>query len=494
MMRRFLRRLSALAGLLMLAAVLSLASAPQCSYPMTAWATVPTPYLPVNLVETDGPRKVFADYMPNFPISIDNKDGGEDYYATQYLTVDGENGVHAAYGGVLRDRPMPRAHSNLRDWQLADLRTEIGQAKSVGIDGFAVDVLAPRATSDVIDRILQATAAVRNFTVMISADMAASLGAMTAADFAAEVAPYVTAPAAFHLSDGRPVLGAFCAEHQASAWWVSVFNILRDKFKLTVAFVPTFLDVADNPEKFAPFSYGFSAWGGRNPAAMTAVNVGRGSPVDVIRRTHQLGKLWMQPVAFQDSRPRSATFEESANSLTNRQGWQLADQEHAEWVRLITWNDYSESTAMAPSVVHGWRILDMNAYDIVRFKQLGRPPRILRDALFVSYRDQPVSARPVYPETSLMQGVSTGVPPRDTIEVVAFATAPSRVFIRAGTQYYSCTVPAGRGICVFPLSLGSISAEMWRDGAVVATARSNADVTETPYVQDLQYRVVGGLR
>jgi hypothetical protein len=147
---------------------------------------------------------------------------------------------------------------------------------------------------------------------------------------------------------------------------------------------------------------------------------------------------------------------------------------------------------MAPSVVHGWRILDMNAYDIVRFK-LGRPPPIVRDALFVSYRNQPISARPVYAETSPMQ-VSESVLPRDTIEVVAFATAPSRVFIRAGTQYYSCDVPAGRGICICPLSLGSISAEMWRDGAVVGTARSNADVTKTPYVQDLQYRVVGGLR
>jgi len=492
MTSRFFRRLCAWAGLLLLAAGLSLASAPHCSYPMTVGATAPTPYLPFNLVETHSSRKVFAHYMPIFPISIDNKDGDKDYYATQFLTVDGENGKHAAYGGYLRDRPLPRAHSSLPDWQLADLRTEIGQAQSVGIDGFAVDVLAPRATSDVIDRILQAAAEVRNFTVLITTDMSSPLGAMTAADFAAEVAPYLTAPAAYHLSDGRPVLGAWFAERNAPAWWVSVFDILRDKFKLSVAFVPTFCIVADNPEKFAPFSYGFSMWGGRDPDAMTTVNVGHGSPVDVIRRARQLGKLWMQPVVFQDSRPKDAAFEEAANSLTNRLSWQLADQQNAEWVQLITWNDYAESTGMAPSVVHGWRILDMNAYDIVRFK-LGRPPPIVRDALFVSYRVQPVSARPVYAESSPMK-VSETVPPRDTIEVLAFATAPSRISIRAGTQNYSCTVPAGRGNCVFPLSLGSISAEMWRDGAVVATARSNADVTETPYVQDLQYRVVGGLR
>jgi Glycosyl hydrolase family 71 len=492
MTSRILHLLSAWASVLVLVAVLSLASAAQCSYPKTAWAVAPTPYLPFNLVEMHGPRKVFAHYMPIFPISIDNNDGEKDYYATQYLTVNGESGKHASYGGYLRDRPPPRAHSNLPDWQLADLRTEIGQAQSVGIDGFAVDVLATRATSNVIDRILQAAAGARNFTVLLTADMAGPLGAMTPADFAAEVAPYLASPAEFRVPDGRPVLGAWFAERKAPAWWLSVFDILRDKFKLAVAFVPTFCVVADFPEAFAPFSYGFSMWGGRDPDAMTTVNVGRGSPVDVIRRTRQLGKLWMQPVVFQDSRPKDSAFEESANSLTNRLAWQIAEKQDAEWVQLITWNDYAESTAMAPSVAHGWRILDMNAYDIARFK-LGRPPPIVRDALFVSYRDQPVDARSVYAEASPMK-VSETVPPRDTIEVVAFATAPSRIFIRAGTQYYSCDVPAGRGICVYPLSLGSISAEMRRNGAVVATARSNADVTDTPRVQDLQYRVVGGLR
>jgi len=500
MRSRFLLFPSALVSLLMLAAVLSLAWAPHRTDPTTVVSTDPTtepgttvtPYLPFNLLERDSPRKVFAHYMPGLPISIDNKDGDEDYYAKQYLTTNGENGKHAAYGGFLRDRPLPRAHSNLPDWQLADLRTEMDQAKSVGIDGFAVDVLELRATSHVIDRILQA-AAVENFTVLTTADITGPLGAMTAADFAADVAPYLTAPGAFHLSDGRAVLGAFAAEQQSPAWWVSIFDILRDKFNVAVAFVPTFLDVADNPEKFAPFSYGFGMWGGRDPSAMTVEDAGPGSSVDIIRRTHRLGKIWMQPVAFQDSRPRSRIFWESANGVTNRLAWQLADEQHAEWVQLLTWNDYAESTAMAPSVAHGWRILDMNAYDIFRFK-FGRAPRIVRDALFVSYRDQPFSARPVYPETSLMHVEPDGVPPRDTIEVVAYATAPSQVFVRAGLQDYSCHVPAGRGICTYPLRLGSISAEMRRDGAVVATARSDADVTETPYVQDLQYRVVGGLR
>ena len=214
---------------------------------------------------------------------------------------------------------------------------------------------------------------------------------MTPADFAAEIAPYLGAPGAFHLSDGRPVLGAFAAETQQAEWWRSALDILHDTLKRDVAFVPTFLSINDNPEKFAAISYGFSMWGGRSPSAMATRDVGRGSAVDVIRRTRRLGKLWMQPVALQDSRPRDAIFQEPDNGLTNRLAWQLADEQHAEWVQLVTWNDYAESTEMAPSVKHGWCILDMNAYDIVRFKY-GRRPRVLRDAMFVSYRVQPFGA------------------------------------------------------------------------------------------------------
>ncbi len=476
-----------------LAAILGLAWITHSSDPIPTWTTSFTPYLPFNLVQSPSPRKVFAHYMPDLPISIDNQNADQDYYATQYLTVDGEDGKHAAYGGYLRDRPLPRPHSDRPDWKLADLQTEIAQAKSVGIDGFAVDVLAPRGTSDVVDSILRASATVNDFEILVTADVTGPLGAMTAPAFAADIAPYLKSQAAFRLKDGRPVLGAFAAETQTPAWWMSVLDTFRKRFKLEVAFVPTFVSVADNLERFAPFSFGLSTWGGRSPNTMKSDDRGRGSATDVIARTHRLGKLWMQPVAFQDSRPRSAVFEESANSLTNRLAWQIADQQHAEWVELLTWNDYSESTAMAPSVAHGWGILDMNAYDIVGFK-FGRQPRILRDAIFFSYRRQPVAARPAYRETSLMRLAPDSVAARDTIEVVTFATAPSEVLINVGAQHHSCHVPAGRDICVFPLNFGTISAEMQRDDDVVAMARSNADVTGNPYVQDLQYRVVGGLR
>jgi hypothetical protein len=493
MMEWFPRRPSQWAGVPILALILMIAWVSHSERPPAPLPTVFTPYLPINLVDQSTPRKVFAHYMTGLPISIDNKDGSQDYYATEYLTPNGEDGKHAAYGGFLRDRPLPRAHSDRPDWKLVDLLTEISQAKSVGIDGFAVDVFNPHTDSAVADLLLQAAADVKDFAILATADMTGPFRAMTPADFAADIAPFLAAPAAFRLSDGRPVLGSFAADLQTPDWWRSVLAVLHDKLKREVAFVPTFLTVGDNPEKFAAVSYGFSIWGGRSPSAMATTDVGRGSTVDVIRRTRRLGKLWMQPVAFQDSRPRDAIFQESDNGETNRLAWQLAEQQHAEWVQLITWNDYAENTSMAPSVMHGWSLLDMNAYDIVRFKY-GRVPRVLRDAIFVSYRKQFVNAMPVYHETSLMHVDPGSGRARDTIEAVTFATAPSEVVMTAGAQHYSCRVPAGRGICTFPLSLGSISAQMERDGEPVAVARSNADVTDKPEVQDLQYRVVGGLR
>ncbi len=148
---------------------------------------------------------------------------------------------------------------------------------------------------------------------------------------------------------------------------------------------------------------------------------------------------------------------------------------------------------MAPSVAHGWRMLDLNAYDIARFKW-GEPPKITRDAVFVSYRIQPVAALPTYPETLLMRPVAETTEPRDAIEVVSFATAPGRIDIVAGDQVTTCFAAPGRGVCAAPLRPGSFTVTMTRAGAVVASAQTDVPVEDPPFVQDLQYRLVGGLR
>lgn len=452
-----------------------------------------TAHLPFDLPAGPTLPKVFAHYVPNFPISIDNMDGNDDYYQRQYLSPEGEGGIHASYGGLLRDRPLPRKHIDQPDWQSADFTTEIGQARSVGIDGFAVDVIEPRAQSDVVANLLAVAARNTGFDILITADMSGPLFQLSAEEFVEDISSYLAAPAAYRLADGRPVLSAFAAERRSPEWWAGVLEALAAKMHTKIAFVPVFVDVSDNIAKFDSISDGFSAWGGRSPRGMTLSDQARGSPGDLINQAHLRGKIWMQSVPFQDNRPRNGIFEESLNGMTNRISWQLAISKKAEWVQLITWNDYAESTAMAPSVAHGWRLLDLNAYDIATFKW-GEPPIITRDAIFVSYRIQPVAARPEYPETFLMQPVPGTTEPRDAIEVVSFATAPSRIDIVADDQLTSCSVAAGRGVCVAPLRLGFFTANMTRDGVVVASAQADVPVVDHPFVQNLQYRLVGGLR
>jgi hypothetical protein len=454
--------------------------------------TASTPYLPFDMPSGATDRKVFAHYVPWYPISLDNQPANTDYYTTGYISPTGEGGAHAAYGGLLRDRPLPRAPLSGANWRDIDVAAEISQAKSVGIDGFAVDVVLPSYQNADIVRLLTQAQAAGNFSIQITADMSGFLAAFSEADFASNFAPYLKSPAAQRLDDGRVVLGAFFAEKVPVAWWTNTLNLFRTAYGLNVAFVPTFLDAKANMNAFAPISYGLSNWGARDPAVVNPDNTAEGAPVDLVRRAHGLGKIWMQPVAFQDNRPKEGNYSESQNAMTNRNAWQIATIEGAEWVNLITWNDYAEMTAVAPSSKHGWRMIDMDAYWIALFKY-GMPPPVLRETLYVSHRTQPFAALPTYPETSLMRN-TWATPSRDTVEVESFAKAPATVVGLIGGNWHFCDAPAGFGVCTFPLTVGQVAVGLYRDNAYQLVVVSPYAVTNSPYVQDLQYVVAGGLR
>ncbi len=91
---------------------------------------------------TDSGPKVFAHYFPPYPISLDNAPSDKDYYSTDYLKVNGEGGKYAAVGGLLRDRPLGRAPLSNSNFRLADMRTEVRQAKAAGIDGFTLNIMS----------------------------------------------------------------------------------------------------------------------------------------------------------------------------------------------------------------------------------------------------------------------------------------------------------------------------------------------------------------
>ena len=442
----------------------------------------PVPFVrPAKATLQDSPHKVFAHYFPPFPLSLDNKPADSDYYTKQYLTPNGESGKHAAYGGFLRDRPLPQAPRS-GHWQLSELKTEVAQAASAGIDGFTVDILSLNGPNWLRTLgLLEAAKSSPGFTVMAMPDMTA-MTSVRQGDLAAALATIAASPTAFRLADGRLVVSPFAAERESPDWWSGLIALMDSKYKIKVAFVPTFLGWQDSAKAFAPISYGFSDWGHRSPDA----NAGLAQDAAAV---HAMGKMWMQPVSVQDERPNQGIYDEAENTNNLRTTWQAAVDGGADWVQLTTWNDYSEGTEFAPSVDAGWCYLDISAYYIARFKT-GDWPALTSDMGYVTHRIQPVGAKPTGGQTKLMTLRDGSSPPRDDVEALLFLTAPATVDLDVGGKTTEQVIPAGVNTMLAPLHNGRISLHITRKGTEIASATSPFTVTDKPARQDLQYYAV----
>lgn len=289
-----------------------------------------------------GKKLVFAHYFTPYPLSLDNAAADRDYYTRNYLNPDGESGKHGRYGGLLRDRPLPVTPKS-GDWEYANLQQEVRTARAAGIDGFTLDLLSLSGKN--WDRCNLLMAAARSvdpaFKIMLMPDMT-SLNTDDPAVLAEAIATLADASAAHRLPDGRLVVSPFKAEEKSVAWWTEVIALLKSKHGIRTAFVPLFLDFGAHSGEFAPISHGFSEWGSRS-------YVGQESSTRDVRRAHDMGKIWMQPVSVQDARPNQGIYDEAGNTATLRSTWTHAIEDGADWVQLTTWNDYSEGSQFAPS-------------------------------------------------------------------------------------------------------------------------------------------------
>lgn len=443
------------------------------------------------------PKLAFAHYFPPYPRSIDNLDPNGDFYATHYLSPDGMDGAYAAFGGLLRDRPMPRPPRPEANWRQLDLAEEIRQAASAGIDGFSVDILTTYGSREWIasipTQLLQAAEEVSpHFRIMLMPDMNGELGRITPQQLASEISLLAASRAALRLVDGRLVVAPYVAEIRPVSWWREFIAAMKFRHGLDVALVPVFLDAsAETIAMFSPITFGMSSWGGRNPA----FNPVGGFPLDTIRRVHDLNQLWMQPVSVQDYRPSGQIYDEAENTTNLRHTWQIAIDGDADWVQIVTWNDYSENSGIAPSVRHGSALLDICSYYITYFKE-SSPPVIKDDRVFLTHRTQLIGATPSGPQTRLARLREGGTPGRDAVEALSFLTAPATVTILVGPSKTTCHAPAGISTCVAPINQpgpdgSTVSVELSRDNRSVLDLHSPYTIVANPSVQDLSYAVSG---
>lgn len=454
--------------------------------------------LPSTAVLRASPKKVFANWVTALPLSLDNLAPDRDYYATEYLEPTGEGGKHAAYGGYLRDRPLGRAPLP-GHWRLADLRTEVRQAVSAGIDGFTMVIYQlpgdpeSRAVAqwNTARMMMRAAASVDpGFKIIPMPDMSA-LTSVTPDQLARAMSYLARFPSIYRTADGRALYSPFYAERQDVAWWSNWLDTMARTYGTRTALWPTFLNETANQEAFAPIVEGIAGWGARdalgNPTDWSPM-----SPKDRIRRTHELGEPFMTPVSVQDARPRSANWVEARNLETLRNTWDIALDGDADWVQLLTWNDLPESSGILPSLHHGWSLMDLMAYYTTWFKT-GTAPTINQDAVYLTHRKHFAEDRPTFAQSTFAVNIGQ-TPTRDAAEAQLFLTAPATVTVRSGSSTTSCDAPAGVSTCLVPLGVGTVSAEVVRDGALASRITSPWAVTRTPYVQDLQYVGVSSLR
>lgn len=462
--------------------VLTLADTSATVTPRPTQPTQPT-VPPVFSSPSD--KKVLAVYFPPFPLSLDNKPTESDYYTRNYLSVQGESGMHAEYGGLLRDRPIPIGKSDSASWQVDNLRTEIRQAKAAGIDGFFVNIMGVSGLNWTTTVNLFAAAEKESFHIVPMIDGTTSISRLTPAQVASALAPLFKSPAA--LKTGADyLLSSFKAEGPGAAWFKEIINLLETKHGVQISFQAAFLSASDaNMAAFAPFSDSFGNWGERNPRTI-------GNLPNYDDQAEEYGKDWMEPVAPQDMRPRLGAYAEAGNTEALRAGWEKAIRDGAEYVQMVTWNDYSESTQFAPSVAHGSAFLEISRY-YADWYHTGTAPKITRDQLYLTHRVQFADAVPAVKHTPIkptLSGSANDV--RDTAEALVFLTAPATVEITVGGVKSTFEAPAGVSAFTAPLQLGSVQAKIIRAGTVVETADSPYKVVATPEVQDLQYYAVTG--
>ena len=424
--------------------------------------------LPFSAAGTDAmfnsQKKVFAHYFYPFPLSIDNKSADQDYYNRNYLNKNGEGGKWAAKGGFLRQRPLAVKVSADPSWQLINMKAEIRMAIARAITGFTFDVMSVKQATDPrspLHTLLTAAQSVdARFKIIVMPDISAL---KADSDAVVQIIEFVAAsPAAYRLSDGRLVVTAFNAGKNSPDWWQGVFSQLQAK-GINIAFVPTFLGWDSKADAFSNISYGFGDWGtataraSENMKAAPALSHGK------------YGKQYMMPVDPQQYRPKDSLFVEADNSSTFRSAWLSAIEGGADWVQLVTWSDFSESSQIEPYTDAtlrrdiGTGYYDLNAYYASWFL-LGTPPVITHDVLYFFYRREPSSA--AGPSQSVPQHVS-GSTASDAIELLAFLTQPAVLKITIGSQTF--TQKAAAGVTSFKINTqpGDPIFSLVRDGSDV---------------------------
>ena len=201
------------------------------------------------------------------------------------------------------------------------------------------------------------------------------------------------------------------------------------------------------------------------------------------RVTQYLGKTYMAGVCPAYNSPNLRDFRGMSGYAAM---WRALIRDGADWVEIVTWNDYNEDSNLMPyRWKEGWErqyfnrdesFLDVTAYYAAQFKT-GRPPAITQDKVFFVYRNRPKRLTRAWdPKTKQWVDITRVKFPCDQIHddvgdfvyVTTFLTAPASVSVRVGGTGRTFSMPAGISHAELPLVAGVPRVSLHRGGKVLA--------------------------
>jgi hypothetical protein len=405
------------------------------------------------------PKKVFAHYFTPYPTGKDNEHWLQpDYYQRGWMSPYGVGGTYQNVGGMLRERPLPVpvVTSDPTHYERINMEEEVRKARELGLDGFTMDVLS--GTSHNFDLCQDLMDAANNvdtgFKIVIMPDLnTAAFGPPTSvatagANMKAAVRTLSQKPAAFRPVIGgtaRLVLAPYDAQKRNPSDWQTWLADFNSTYGENIFFLPTlrgYLDDADGSgsgtatriDIFAPIANGVAEWGVRDTGVAPATTGNAGSKwVNFSQNVHSYTNsggqrlISMAPVSPQDYRPKETNrYWEANNSLNFRQTWLNAIRtggpaaDAADWVQLVTWNDYSEHSEIAPSSGIQYAFYDLAAYYTTWFK-MGAQPAIERDTIFYFHRKQHGAAPRDSSKQPTAAHTDAATPLASNVELLAFA-------------------------------------------------------------------------
>ncbi|MFP2924689.1 endo-1,3-alpha-glucanase family glycosylhydrolase [Pyxidicoccus sp. 3LG] len=456
-----------------------------CEWPFTA---VP------RTVLRQSARRVYAHWH-YYPVSLDNYNPtSNDYYERNYIAVTGEGGSHSAYGGMMRERPIPRPRRPETDWQLRDAKDEIELAARIGIDGFYLNLWTD---SDVgngavwtrVRTIVDAASQVGSFDIVPNFDMTILNTGSQAGDLDTMIrilGKLQGYSALLKRPDGKFVVGLFNpAAHGRAASFYSTFKQRAEtELGMSLYLVPVFLGTGSTAlfEAYRNVGDAYAGWGTAVPVTTA------GYSGSLKTKAAGYGKAWIHPMSSQDYRPKDLAFWEARNSQTLRSIWENVIADGLDEVQIITWNDQHEHHNIRPSTGKQWPAYDMTAYYIQWFKT-GLKPTIERDVLYYSHRIHHQSLVPTKQASAKLAACKAGCPATNDVELVGFLRSAGRLEITQGaTTYGEDETSGGVQVVRTALAVGTPTFRLVRSGATVVQFQSMHGIVGSIEYQDLLYR------